>query len=500
MAEQNPLNIVMFATEASPYAKVGGLGDVVGALPKALEKLGGKLTVVIPAHGNSRPGAFDARHGAAVMNLDIPMAASIESGRVFHHRMDDSSVDVYLIDSQKYFSREGIYDDPVTGEGYPDNMERFIFFMKAGIELLIKLGTPVDIIHCHDFHTALIPALIETKHRNYPPFAKAGTLFTIHNLAHQGIYPIESLDYAGIDRSRFYPLSPFEYWGRVNFVKAGIEFADKINTVSYTYSLEIQTSPDYGLGLESVLRNRKQDISGIVNGIDYDEWNPETDPCIPAHFSAHNLSGKTECKKHVLRYFGLFNSRKRVPMIGIVSRLADQKGFDLIAEAIEDIMALDLQMVILGTGQQKYHHLFRQIASRYPGRVGIQLSFDSGLAHRIQAGCDMFLMPSRFEPCGLTHLYGLRYGTIPIVRKTGGLADTVLPLNHKTGTGFSFLGYSVIEMMTAIKQALAVYSNPGRWKRVMVRAMNQDWSWDRSARQYMQLYRQIYADRHSEDT
>jgi starch synthase len=496
MVDRDPLSIVMFAAEASPYAKVGGLGDVVGALPKAVEKLGAKVTVVIPAYGNSQPGAFAFCPLVSVLGLDIPMAESVEHGEVFHTRMNKSGVDVYMIGSQKYFARKGIYDDPATKEGYPDNMERFVFFMKAGLELLLKLGASVDIIHCHDYHTALIPALININHQNNPIFAGAGTLFTIHNLAHQGIYPKESLDYAGIDRRQFYPMSPLEYWGRVNFMKAGIEFADKINTVSYTYAIEIRTSPERGLGLEGVLRNRKEDISGIVNGMDYDKWNPETDPFIPAHFSVHDLSGKAKCKEHLVHHFNLICSQNYAPLIGMVSRLADQKGFDLIAEAMEDIMALDLQMVILGTGQQKYHDLLERIASRYSGKIGVQLSFDDEMAHKIEAGCDMFLMPSKFEPCGLGQLYSLRYGTIPIVRKTGGLADTVIPLDHETGTGFTFLGYSVVEMMAAIKQALTVYSNPALWQPLMIRAMSQDWSWKRSARQYMQLYHCIFSDKH----
>jgi len=480
----------MFAAEASPYAKVGGLGDVVGALPKALAKLGVNPTVVIPAYraAQSNSVALPCR---AVPGFDVPMASSIEHAEVFQTRMDGTDVDVYLIGSRKYFDRKGIYDDPATGEGYPDNMERFIFFMKSGLELLLRLGKPADIIHCHDSHTALIPSLIKMNYRDNPFFAGVGTLLTIHNMAHQGLYSKEALDYAGIDRSHFYPASPFEYWGKVNFMKAGIEFADKVNTVSRTYSVEIRTDPKLGLGLEGVLQGRKDDVSGIVNGIDYDEWNPETDPLIPARFSARDFSGKAKCKEHLLRYFDLPRIKNDVPLIGIVSRLADQKGFDLIAEAIEDIAALDLQLVILGTGQKKYHDLFQQISMQYPEKIGVQLSFDNKLAHKIEAGCDMFLMPSKFEPCGLNQLYSFRYGTIPIVRKTGGLADTVIPYDHEKGTGFSFSKYSSSGMMAAIKLALKIYSDPSCWQPLMIRAMSQDWSWNNSARQYVQLYQSI---------
>jgi starch synthase len=244
------------------------------------------------------------------------------------------------------------------------------------------------------------------------------------------------------------------------------------------------------------LRKRRKDLSGIVNGVDYDVWNPETDPFIPAHYSSKDLSGKAECKEHLLRYFGLKHSQNRVPLIGIVSRMADQKGFDLIAEAVEEIMALDLRLVVLGTGQQKYHDLFQQIASRHSGKMGVQLSFDNELAHKIEAGCDMFLMPSKFEPCGLNQLYSFRYGTIPIVRKTGGLADTVIPFDREAGTGFVFSAYSAEDMMAAIKQALTIYSDPALWQALRTRAMSQDWSWDKSARQYMELYQKIFLNKH----
>ncbi len=496
MAGNRPLNIAMFAAEASPYAKVGGLGDVVGSLPKALDKLGAKVTVVIPAYGTARPAALSVHSGKRISRLEIPMASSLEHADVFHARMDHTAVDVYLIGSRKYFDRKGIYGDPATGEGYPDNMERFVFFMKSGLDLLPKLGVPVDIIHCHDAHTALIPGLVKKNLWNHPFFSNAGTLFTIHNMAHQSIYPVTSLDYAGIDRQEFFPMSPFEYWGQVNFMKAGSEFADRINTVSRNYSVEIQESHEFGVGLEDVLRKRKEHLSGIVNGVDYDVWNPETDPFIRAHYSSQDLSGKEECKKCLLGHFGLDHSQNRVPLIGMISRLADQKGFDLIAEAFDEIMALDLRLVILGTGQKKYHNMLQQLTYRYSGKMGLRLSFDDELAHKIEAGCDMFLMPSRFEPCGLNQLYSLRYGTIPVVRKTGGLADTVIPFDREAGTGFVFSEYSADEMMAAIRQALKVYADPALWQALMLRAMSQDWSWDKSACQYLELYQGIYSKKH----
>ncbi len=491
------LKVVMFAAEASPFAKVGGLGDVMGALPKALAKLGVRTAVVIPYYRAARAGGFDIRRCDSVPGFDVPMGSSIEHAEVFQTRFEETSVDVFLIGSRRYFDREGIYDDPGTGEGYPDNMARFVFFMKSGLELLLRLEMDADIIHCHDSHSALIPPLIRVNYNDDPFFARTGTLLTIHNIAYQGLYPKEALYYAGIDMRHFYPMSPFEFYGKVNFMKAGIQFADKINTVSPTYAAEIQTGPEFGFGLEGVLRSRSEDVSGIVNGIDVEEWNPETDPYLPARFSVRDLSGKAECKRQVLRSFGLPMQGDRVPLIGIVSRLADQKGFDLFEEALEEIASLDLQLVVLGTGQRKYHEMFEAIAARYPAKAAVRLSFDNALAHRIEAGCDMFLMPSRYEPCGLNQLYSFRYGTIPIVRATGGLADTVQPYGENEGTGFLFTGYSAREMMNAIRRALAVYSDPGRWRPLMIRAMSQDWSWNRSAGEYVRLYRDIHSGRNS---
>ena len=485
------MKIVMFAAEAVPYAKVGGLADVVGALPKALAKLGAQLVTVIPAHRTIDFRKFQIKRCAEVPGFDVPMKASVERAEVFQARNPESGVDVFLIGSRAYFNRSTIYDDPETREGYADNMERFVFFMKSGLELVSRLGLPVDIIHCHDSHTALIPGMINVNHRSHPLFARVGTLLTIHNLAHQGLYPKDALDYAGIDPGHFYPTSPFEYWGKVNFMKAGILCADKVNTVSQTYSVEIRTDHEFGMGLEGILNDRKEDLSGIVNGIDYDEWNPETDPLIPARFSSRDLSGKEKCKRHLLEQFGLPGRGDRVPLIGIISRLADQKGFDLIEEAAEEITALDMQLVVLGTGQEKYHDLFTRIARQYPDKVGIRLAFDNALAHQIEAGCDLFLMPSKFEPCGLNQLYSLRYGTIPVVRATGGLADTVAGYDGDGGTGFCFSGYTAEEMMAAIRKALAAYSDRARWQALMLQAMSQDWSWDRSAREYMNLYGKI---------
>jgi len=481
----------MIAAEAAPFVKVGGLGDVAGALPRALEKLGAKVTVIIPAYGNAAEGPFPAEPCRGIPGFDISMGSFTEYASIFRALLPETGVTVYRIGSPKYFDRGGVYDDPVTMEGYADNMERYIFFMKAAIELILRLPDPFDVIHCHDSQAALVHGIIKENYCWVEKLMRARMVFTIHNLAYQGNYPCETLDLAWIPKHRFYPFSPFEFWGQVNFMKAGIVFADEVTTVSPTYAEEIQ-SPELGFGLDGVLRERKAHLHGIINGIDYNEWNPETDPHISARFSSNDLSGKEICKRDILDYFNLGHGRDLscVPLIGIISRLANQKGFDLIAEAIHEIAELDLFMVILGTGQQYYNDLVMGIAARYPEKIAARLAFDNPLAHKIEAGCDMFLMPSRYEPCGLNQLYSLRYGTIPVVHRTGGLADTVVPYDGKSGTGFGFTEYSAGALSQSIREALAVYSDQSAWKELVRRAMKEDWSWESSARQYMALYRE----------
>jgi len=484
------LKIVMIAAEAAPFVKVGGLGDVVGALPGALEKLGAKVTVIIPAYGNSADGSFPVNPCRDIPGFNVTLGNFSEYASIFQAKMPGTGVAVYLVGARRYFERDGVYDDLATGEGYADNMDRYIFFMKAAIELMLRLPDFFDIIHCHDSHAALIPGIIKENYDGALKLTRARTVFTIHNLAYQGNYPREALDLAGIPQSRFYPGSPYEFWEQVNFMKAGIMFSDEVTTVSPNYAEEIQGS-EFGFGLEGVLRDRSANLRGIINGIDYNEWNPETDPFIAEHFSSRKLSGKAVCKRDILEYFniGLNRDFKLVPLIGIISRLANQKGFDLIAEAIHVIAELDIFMVILGTGQQYYNDLVRDVAARYPEKIAARLAFDNPLAHKIEAGCDMFLMPSRYEPCGLNQLYSLRYGTIPVVHRTGGLADTVIPYDGHGGTGFVFTEYSAEALTLSIFEALSVYANPVMWKKLVRKAMAENWSWESSAERYMDLYR-----------
>jgi starch synthase len=499
MTNQNRKHVVMFSAEAAPYAKVGGLADVVGALPKVLDKLGANLTVVLPFYKTIPREKFGVRPFAACPSYDVKMGSEMVRAEVAHTTMPGTGVTVFFVDGGRYFSRDGVYDDPATRKGYPDNPQRFAFYAKAGLELLRRRGEHVDVVHCHDSQTALIPGLLRTLYKNDPFFAHTGSLFTIHNLAYQSVYEKEALSWIGLDSRQFYPSSPFEFWGKVNLMKVGIETADLVSTVSVTYAREIQSGPEYGCGLEGVLRDRAGDLYGIVNGIDYDEWNPESDPLIPAHYSVQDPSGKALCKAALLQTMKLPQRKGRVPLIGIISRLADQKGFDLIGEAIQDIAKRDLQMVILGTGQLEYHELFKQISARYPEKIAVKLGFDNQLAHQIEAGADMFLMPSKYEPCGLNQLYSLRYGTVPIVRATGGLADTVIDydVQNDRGTGFVFHDYSAKDMMAAIERAQVIFADSERWQRLMLRDMMQQWSWAESARKYLELYEKISARRNA---
>jgi starch synthase len=499
MKNRDQMHIVMFAAEAAPYVKVGGLADVIGALPKVLEKKGLSLSLVLPGYKVIPRGKFGIRASAAVAPFDVPIGPNTVRVDVEQTVLEGTGIDVFFLDGGGYFSRDGVYDDPATKKGYSDNSQRLAFYARAGMELLRRLGRPVDVIHCHDSQTGLIPGLLRTVYQYDPFFRQTGLLFTAHNVAYQGLYEKDTLTWAGIDSGYFAPGTPFEFWGKVNLMKIGLVMADLVSTVSETYAREIQVGPEYGFGLEGILKSRSNELSGIVNGIDYDEWNPETDPLIPEHYSAQNLAGKAVCKAALLKSMKLPKHRGRIPLIGIISRLADQKGFDLIAEAIEEIAANDLQMVVLGDGQPVYHELFEKLCARYPVKIAAKFGFDNPLAHLIEAGADMFLMPSKYEPCGLNQLYSLRYGTVPIVRFTGGLADTIrdYDLQHDSGTGFAFREYSAKAMLAAIERALVIFADSERWRRLAARGMMQRWSWNESAPKYIALYDRIYAKKHA---
>ncbi len=481
-------NVLFISPEVVPFAKTGGLADVAGALPKALAKKGHNVKVIMPKYRVVDESKFGLRNKLSGLSVET---ADRRIGYDIKHTVDEkSSVEYLFVDCPQFFDRDSLYIDPSAGTDWADNDERFIMFSKAAIETAKLLGFKPDIVHCNDWQSALVIAYLKTIYAYDEFFIDTKTLFSIHNLAYQGNFPAEHFKKLGLGYEYFYPASPFEFWGKVSFMKAGIYFADAINTVSKTYAEEIQSSPEYGYGMEGLLRERSKDLYGIVNGIDYDVWNPEVDELIPHKYSIGNLEGKKLNKKALLEKAGLTVTKKDIPLIGIISRLADQKGFDLIAQISKDLLSLNLKIVLLGTGEKKYHDMFTALKKKHPRKLSVNLTFDNALAHLIEAGSDMFLMPSRYEPCGLNQLYSLKYGTIPIVRKTGGLADTIIDYNESDGygTGFVFKNYDAYELLDMIKKALAVYRKKKEWSKLQENAMSMDFSWDRSAEHYVELY------------
>ena len=490
--------VVFLTAEAFPYAKAGGLADVCGALPAALARQGVDVRVILPAYRSIDRERFGARV------LLEGVKAWFDGGEVSFDLLELDApargVRVYLVDHPELFDREGVYVEAVSGNEYPDTAPSFLFFCRAALEALRALGEKVDVLHAHDHQTAMALALKRLEYRKDPVLGDAAGIFTLHNLGYQGCYGPEILDRVGIGREWFYPGSPFEFFGDVNLMKLGIVLADKVNAVSENYAREICEDAALGGGLEADLRERGPDLVGIVNGIDTDEWNPAVDPRIPCVYHSGELDGKRRCKAALMDRMALrAQLRARVPIVGMVTRLVDQKGLDLVEEGLDDIMALGVHLVILGTGLPKYHEFFEAASRRFEGRLGVQLRFDNDLAHGIEAGADIFLMPSLYEPCGLNQLYSLRYGTVPVVRSTGGLADTVQDDDEDPGrgVGFCFAAYTARAMVAALRRAVRAFEDEKRWQGIVERGMARDHSWDASAARYVELYEQALARRAS---
>ncbi len=482
------MKICYVSPEVVPFAKTGGLADVAGALPKALAKLGHIVKVFMPLYSQVDRNKFQI--SKVIESLAIEVDEKTELFDLYHCRMVESECDFYFVKMDKFFNRSGLYVSPDTGKDWEDNDVRFSAFSKAVLESMIALNFKPDIINCNDWQTGLIPAYIKCQGYGKGFFADTATIITVHNIGYQGLFPAESFKKLGFDAKFYYPTSGFEYYNQVSFLKAGLEYSDIINTVSERYAKEIQSSNEYGAGLEGLLASRANDLFGVVNGIDYEIWNPETDPLIAANYSIAKPQGKTKNKNALRKLTKLPMVRRDVPIIGMISRMASQKGFDLIAEIADQIFGLDIQMVVLGTGDKVYEDLFLELAKKYPKKLSVNMKFDDALAHLIEAGSDMFLMPSRYEPCGLNQLYSLKYGTIPIVRETGGLADTIENCNpsKNTGTGFVFKTYDSKELLNTIKFAVEVYKNKPVWAGLMRRGMEKDFSWRNSAAKYLELY------------
>lgn len=482
-------NILFVASEAVPFVKTGGLGDVIGALPKELVNLGYSIKVALPFYKSIKEG----NHKIDRLPIEGNVKVNNESYKFNFESYEDksSSIEYLFIRNDFLFDRDGLYVDPDSNIDYDDNDDRFIFFNRALLDGLKELRWKAHIIHVNDWQAGLIPALLKIEFKNNSFYENIKTVLTIHNMAYQGSFNNRTFTKLNLPDNLFFPTSPFEFYGKVNFLKAAIYYSDKITTVSPTYAKEIQTEK-YGCGLEGVLKTRKEDITGIINGVDYKIWSPSRDKKIKHNYIKANLSGKKMNKIDLLNFAGL-PIRERTPLIGIISRLADQKGFDLIDQIVDKMFTLDLQIIVLGRGDEKYHQMFSRIEEQYPYKFKAYLKFDDKLAHFIEAGSDMFLMPSKYEPCGLNQMYSLKYGTVPIVHKVGGLADTVEDLNEKgdKGSGFVFDTYDSDELYNTIERAILYYKKERLWIKIMKRGMSLDYSWKNSALQYQTIYNQL---------
>jgi len=480
-AEQiQKLKILLVSAEVVPFAKTGGLADVAGSLPKALALMGHDVRIVMPKYRMIKQPATTL--------VDFPVevggrkeTAIIRQTHIEAFKGDEvKKVPVYLVDNYHFFDREGIYC-------HHDEDKRFGFFSKAVLEMLPQIDFKPDLIHCNDWQSGPIPLMLKDVYRNHPFYANIATLFTVHNLLYQGNWNKDILEFLGINE-KYFNSEGVEFYGQVSFIKTGLVYADIINTVSNTYAQEIQT-PEYGEKLEGLLRKRRDSLYGIINGLDYQEFNPSIDPHIYRQYSLENLNDKKANKEALQKELGL--PQRDVPLLGLVSRLVDQKGLDLIEEITDDLLKEDIQLVVLGSGDAKYEDLFTELQQKNPDKVGAHIGFNAPLAQRIYAGSDMFLMPSRFEPCGLGQLISLKYGTIPLVRATGGLADTIkeFEVNFNTGNGFVFTEYKGSELLKTVDRAIEVYNKPQLWQVLIRNAMEADFSWDRSAHEYVKLYR-----------
>jgi starch synthase len=489
MKEQKPLKVLMLSAEVVPFAKVGGLADVAGSLPKALRQLGHDVRVAMPRYGRIDREEFDLQE--VVPTFPVPMNKQVEEAAVLQGWIG-ANVPVYLIENAKYYDRDGIYM-------YPDDAERFVFFCRSSLEMLRHLDWCPDIIHCHDWHTAIVPNWLKTIYRDDPFFADTASVYTIHNLAYQGIFGYRVLEIAGLAEYGFmYHPEMADLSEVVDLMARGIYFADVINTVSESYAREILT-PEMGEKLDPLLRDRRDRLYGILNGIDYEMLNPATDPYIAQQYDVQHLE-KRAANKPVLQQEAGLQVSAETPLVGIISRLTDQKGFDVLGDVIDHLLDLDLQFVVLGTGDPHYHEMFSRVAQAYTGKAAVFLTFNTELARKIYAGADLFLMPSRYEPCGLGQMIAMHYGSVPVVHATGGLADTVVNFDPHTGegNGFSFEAHDRWALFAAVVRAVENFEHRESWRQLQIRGMSADFSWNASASKYVDLYHRALAA-HAED-
>jgi starch synthase len=480
------MKILFVASEGLPFSKTGGLADVIEALPRSLAALGHEVTVLLPRYRNTRGVSVTVPSLTVPAGEALRFPAIVEGGTLH-------GVYYYFVDDPEYFDREQLYG--AAGKDYPDNAERFAEFCGAAIEFCKRVWMP-DVIHCHDWQAGLVPVLLRTRYAKDEALKELPVVFTIHNMGYHGAFPRDTMKKLGLPESLF-SIDGMEFYGRVNFLKGALIFSDYLTTVSPKYAEEIKTV-EYGHGLDGVVRNRAARLRGILNGVDYAAWSPERDKMIASRYSAKDMSGKHICKKNLLEVFGLPPETLDLPVIGIVSRFAGQKGFDLIEQIATSLLEEDLAITALGAGEAKYEKLFRDLAKANPAKFSVRVAYDNILAHKVEAGADIFLMPSRYEPCGLNQIYSLKYGTVPVVRATGGLDNTIDAFDPATGrgTGFKFQAYDGASLLGAVREALAIFrSEPAVWRRIQLNGMAEDFSWQVSAAEYAKLYEAAWKSR-----
>jgi starch synthase len=484
------VHVLMITPEASPYAQTGGLGEVLSALPAALVELGISVDVFMPKYKKITSEKYDLEKTDVKIEVDLN-ARKVPAGlwTLRHER----GARYLFIECDEYFDRDYLYGTPEAD--YPDNAERFVFLSRAAIEIALATGTRYDVYHPHDWQASLTPVYLRTLYAGEQSLENSASVMTIHNLGYQGIFWHLDMPLVGVGWEFFTP-KHMEFHGKLNFLKSGIVFADEVNTVSPGYRNEILTA-EFGFGLEGILQEKRDHLTGIINGVDYQVWDPESDTSIAAKYGSQDVSGKAICKAELQRIAGL-PGRADVPLLAMVSRLSNQKGIDIVGQAFQSLIKRDVQFFLLGTGERRYEMIFREFAAKYPDKISVAFAYDDRLAHKTFSAADMLLVPSRYEPCGLTQLYALKYGTVPIVRMTGGLTDTVeeFDLENNSGTGFRFPEAEASALEGAILKALIVYSeHRDAWRKLMLRGMRRDFSWQRSAKEYVLLYEKAIRDR-----
>ncbi len=481
------LRVLMVSSEAAPWAKTGGLADVLSGLPAALARLGHHVTVVLPKYRGIEPDTKE------VVSGEVALGAVRYAVR--WHVLAGGAVRTVFVDCPVLFDRDGYYGQ--AGQDFPDNADRFALLSTAALDFAEREGPGrVTVVHAHDWQAGLVPTLLRTQPARWPRLSRSGLVFTIHNLAYQGRFPKDIVPRFGLDWNVF-TMEGAEFWNEFSYLKGGLAYSDYVTTVSPRYAAETLT-PEFGYGFEGVLRALGKRYRGILNGIDTGVWNPETDPLLPAHFTPKDLSGKRECKRALLNRFELPQGDDALarPVIAMVSRMVAQKGLDWIHQASDELMSLDATWVVVGSGERAYEQMWRTLRDRHPSRVGVFIGFDEARAHLVEAGADLFLMPSRFEPCGLNQMYSLRYGTVPIVHAVGGLDDTIRTFrpNARHANGFKFATGSAASLVATVRQALRLYQNPLQWARLITAGMADDHSWDQAAREYVKVYKRARRD------